>query len=101
VPHCHYAEEERCRSISVLPAAKTDEKSLPGDLTGYSQKSRYYTTEEIEIVESQAEDILQKIRDRNMDVHGGHQCILQGYGVCAGAGMEMATTIPQVRADSV
>ena|SRR2546421_2664897 len=30
----------------------------------YSLRSGYYTTDEVEIIESQAEDILQKIRDR-------------------------------------
>ena len=41
-----------------------EESKLPNNLTQYSLKSGYYTTDEIEIIESEAEDILQKIRDR-------------------------------------
>lgn len=41
-----------------------EEGNLPNDLTDYSFKSGLYTTEEVEILQSEAEDILQKIRDR-------------------------------------
>jgi amidase len=40
------------------------ESDLPNDLTEWATSSKYYTTEELEIIESDAEDILQKIRDR-------------------------------------
>jgi amidase len=41
-----------------------EEETLPNDLTTFSFRSRLYTTEEVEILQSEAEDILQKIRDR-------------------------------------
>lgn len=41
-----------------------DENTLPNDLTTFTFKSDLYTIEEIEILQSEAEDILQKIRDR-------------------------------------
>jgi amidase len=49
---------------SFYTVPKVEESKLPNDLTSYSIKSGYYTTYEIEIIESEAEDILQKIRDR-------------------------------------
>jgi amidase len=49
---------------SFFTIPKVEESKLPKDLTSYSLKSGYYTTDEIEIIESEAEDILQKIRDR-------------------------------------
>lgn len=45
-------------------APEIEESKLSNDLTSYSLKSGYYTTDEIDIIESAAEDILQKIRDR-------------------------------------
>ena len=41
-----------------------DDSKLPTNLTAYSLECGYYSTSEIEIIESEAEDILQKIRDR-------------------------------------
>lgn len=49
-------------SFYELPSV--DEKDLPNDLTAFSFKSGWYTMEEVEILQSEAEDILQKIRDR-------------------------------------
>lgn len=49
---------------SYYSLQKVEESQLPNNLTQYSLKSGYYTTNEIEIIESEAEDILQKIRDR-------------------------------------
>ena len=49
-------------SFHAVP--RVDESNLPNDLTSYSLRSGYYTTDEVEIIESEAEDILQKIRDR-------------------------------------
>ncbi len=41
-----------------------DEANLPNDLTAFIFKSGLYAIEEAEILQSEAEDILQKIRDR-------------------------------------
>lgn len=49
---------------SFYPVQSVDESTLPNNLTAYSLKSGYYTTDEIEIIESEAEDILQKIREK-------------------------------------
>lgn len=49
---------------SFYTVPKVEESKLPNNLTSYSVKSGYYTTYEVEIIESEAEDILQKIRDR-------------------------------------
>ena len=49
---------------SFYTVPKVDESKLPNDLTSYSLKCGYYTPEETEIIESEAEVILQKIRDR-------------------------------------
>lgn len=38
--------------------------NLPNDLTAFVFRSRCYTTDEVEILQSEAEDILQKIRDK-------------------------------------
>ena len=58
----------RKRRDAVLSSFYTtqslEESRLPNNLTEYSLKAGYYTTDEIEIIESEAEDILQKIRDR-------------------------------------
>jgi amidase len=40
------------------------ESDLPNDLTAFVFNSRCYTTDEVEILQSEAEDILQKIRDK-------------------------------------
>jgi amidase len=45
-----------------LPEFK--ESDLPNNLTEWATTSKFYTTDEIEIIESEAEDILQKIRDK-------------------------------------
>ena len=49
-------------SFHTVP--KVDESTLPNDLTSYSFKCGYYSPKETEIIESEAKDILQKIRDR-------------------------------------
>ena len=49
---------------SFFTVPNADEAKLPNDLTSYSLKSGFYTTDEIEIIESEAEDILQKIREQ-------------------------------------
>lgn len=41
-----------------------EEAELPNNLTAFSFESRLYTVEEVEIIQSEAEDILQKIRDK-------------------------------------
>ena len=48
---------------SFFTIPKVEESKLPNDLTWYSSRSGYYTTDEIEIIESEAEYILQQIRD--------------------------------------
>jgi amidase len=40
-----------------------DETDLPNDLTAFSLKCGLYATDQVEILQSEAEDILQKIRD--------------------------------------
>jgi amidase len=40
-----------------------DETKLPKNLAEFSFKSGLYTVEQVEIIQSEAEDILQKIRD--------------------------------------
>ena len=49
---------------SFYKPTQINESLLPNDLTAYSLKSSYYATEEVEIIQSEAEDILQKIRER-------------------------------------
>jgi amidase len=60
------AQKRRDSAISSwypdLP--EIDEADLPNNLTEWAKNSKFYTIEEIEIIESEAEDILQKIRDR-------------------------------------
>ena len=40
-----------------------DQADLPNDLTAYTLQSGLYRADEVEILQSEAEDILQKIRD--------------------------------------
>ena len=49
---------------SFYTVPKAEESKLPNNLTSYSAKCGYYTPHEIEIIGSEAEDILQKVRDR-------------------------------------
>lgn len=49
-------------SFHDLPSV--DEAKLPDDLTTFSFSCGLYTIEEIEILQSDVEDILQKVRDR-------------------------------------
>ena len=59
------AQQRRATNIAAYYSVPTIEESkLPNNLTDYSLKSGYYTIEELEIIQSEAEDILQKIRDR-------------------------------------
>lgn len=58
------ARKRRATNITAYYSIPTeDETTLPNNLTEYSLKSGYYTTPELEIIQSEAEDILQKIRD--------------------------------------
>lgn len=59
------AQKRRATNIAAYYSLPTeDEAKLPNNLTEYSLKAGYYTTPELEIIESEAEDILQKIQDR-------------------------------------
>jgi amidase len=59
------AQKRRATNIAAYFATPpVDESDLPNNLTEYSLKSGYYTIPELEIIHSEAEDILQKIRDR-------------------------------------
>jgi amidase len=49
---------------SFYDLSSIDDTNLPNNLTEWSLESGIYQTEEIEIIQSEAEDILQKIRDR-------------------------------------
>ncbi|SRR6266498_3404417 len=62
------AEAQRRRDAALsswypdLP--EFNEADLPNNLTEWAMKSKFYTVDEIEIIESEAEDILQKIKDK-------------------------------------
>jgi hypothetical protein len=59
------ARKRRATNIAAYYNVPTeDEATLPNNLTDYSLKAGYYITPELEIIQSEAEDILQKIRDR-------------------------------------
>lgn len=59
------AQKRRATNIAAYYTTPLeDEFKLPNNLTEYSLKSGYYTTSELEIIQLEAEDILQKIRDR-------------------------------------
>lgn len=47
-----------------FPKTNVDIATLPNNLTEWALKSGHYTTEELEIIQSEAVDILQKIRDQ-------------------------------------
>lgn len=49
---------------SFYDLSSLDEANLPNDLTTFSLQAGLYTIDEIEILQSEAEDILQKIRHR-------------------------------------
>jgi len=70
VSAAHYTEisaiarKRRAANIAAFyPEMDVDEAALPNNLTEHALKSGYYTTDELEIIESEAEDILEKIRD--------------------------------------
>lgn len=59
------ALNRRAANISAyFQTPPLEESTLPNNLTQYSLKSGFYTTEELEIIQCEAEDILEKIRDR-------------------------------------
>jgi amidase len=59
------AQTRRATNIAAFYTTSTpDESRLPNNLTEYSLNSGYYTIPELEIIQSEAEDILQKVRDR-------------------------------------
>ena len=59
------ARKRRAANIAAYFQPPTVEESkLPNNLTEYALKSGYYTTEELEIIQSEAEDILEKIANR-------------------------------------
>ena len=59
------ARKRRAANIEAfypdIPTA--EEAKLPQNLRQYALSSGFYTTDELEIIQSEAEDILQKIRD--------------------------------------
>lgn len=60
------AQKRRDDAIAAyyeIPEFEKEER-LPKNLTEYALNSKFYSTDEREIIESEAEDILQKIRDR-------------------------------------
>jgi len=59
------ARKRRDSSIATYYSVpELDESNLPNNLTTYSFKCGYYTTEELDIIQCEAEHILEKIRDR-------------------------------------
>jgi amidase len=59
------AQKRRDSSIAAYYSVpEPDESNLPNNLTLYSLKCGYYTTEELEIIQCEAEHILEKIRNR-------------------------------------
>ena len=59
------ARKRRAANISAYFKLPTIEESkLPNNLTEYALKSGYYTTDELEIIQSEAEDILEKVANR-------------------------------------
>jgi amidase len=59
------ARQRRNTALASFHESFSIEKSaLPNDLTAFLFNSRCYTTDEVEILQSEAEDILQKIMDR-------------------------------------
>ena len=59
------ARNRRDTNIAAYYQMKpVDESRLPNNLTKYSLESGLYTTDELEIIQCEVEDILEKIRDR-------------------------------------
>lgn len=59
------AQKRRATNIAAYyTTPAVNESKLPNNLTEYSLNSRYYSTAELDIIQSEAEDIVQKIRDR-------------------------------------
>jgi amidase len=50
--------------ISFYDLPSIDQTNLPNDLTAFTLQSGIYGADEVEILQSEAEDILQKVRDR-------------------------------------
>ena len=48
---------------SFYDVSSTDQENLPNDLTAFTLQSGLYRADEVEILQSEAEDILQKVRD--------------------------------------
>lgn len=49
---------------SFYDTSSIDQINLPNDLTAFTLQAGLYTTNEVEILQSEAEDILQKVRER-------------------------------------
>lgn len=49
---------------SFYDTSSIDQTNLPNDLTAFTLQAGLYTTDEVEIIQSEAEDILQKVRER-------------------------------------
>ncbi|RMZ77646.1 hypothetical protein DV738_g4254, partial [Chaetothyriales sp. CBS 135597] len=59
------AQKRRAEAIAAyFTPPKVEESQLPNNLTEYALKSGYYTPEELEIIQTDAEDILAKIANR-------------------------------------
>ena len=66
-PHIEISRIAQGRRDAVLSSfhdiSMPDETTLPNDVVSFAFKSGYYDAAEVEILESEAEDILAKIKD--------------------------------------
>jgi amidase len=67
--HKEIAEIAQGRRAAALPKEyllpEEHLANLPRDVTGIPRSSKHFTPEELEIIETSAEDILQKIREKS------------------------------------